>query len=118
MNSTTQPQLEDFIDLEEQYQVATFKKFPFVIERGEDVWVYTTDGDRYRDLYGGYAVGSTRHSHPRVVRRTRASLGSSDWLNSVVEWWMTTYARICRADLLNALSIEFEQINGCSSNGS
>ena len=31
---TTQPQFENLINLEEQYQVATYKKFPFVIERG------------------------------------------------------------------------------------
>jgi acetylornithine/N-succinyldiaminopimelate aminotransferase len=65
---STQPQTENIIDVEEQYQVATYKKFPFVIERGEDVWVYTSTGERYLDLYGGHAVVSTGHSHPRVVR--------------------------------------------------
>ena len=59
---------EHIIDVEEKYQVATYKKFPFVIERGEDVWVYTTEGERYLDLYGGHAVVSTGHSHPRVVK--------------------------------------------------
>jgi len=63
-----QPQPKNLIDLEEQYQVATYKKFPFVVERGEDVWVYTTDGERYLDLYGGHAVVATGHSHPRVVK--------------------------------------------------
>jgi acetylornithine aminotransferase/acetylornithine/N-succinyldiaminopimelate aminotransferase len=32
------------------------------------VWVLTADGDRYLDLYGGHAVVSTGHSHPRIVR--------------------------------------------------
>ena len=63
-----QPQLENIIDVEEKYQVATYKKFPFVIERGEDVWVYTTGGEKYLDLYGGHAVVATGHSHPRVVK--------------------------------------------------
>ena len=54
--------------MEEQYQVATYKKFPFVVERGDDVWVYTTDGQRYLDLYGGHAVVATGHSHPRIVK--------------------------------------------------
>jgi acetylornithine/N-succinyldiaminopimelate aminotransferase len=65
---STQPQTENIIDVEEQYQVATYKKFPFAVERGEDVWVYTSTGERYLDLYGGHAVVSTGHSHPRVVR--------------------------------------------------
>jgi acetylornithine/N-succinyldiaminopimelate aminotransferase len=65
---TTKPEHESIIDIEERYQVASYKKFPLVIERGKDVWVYTSDGDRYLDLYGGHAVTSTGHSHPRVVR--------------------------------------------------
>src|SRR5215470_1264624 len=65
---TSKPQQQSILVIEEQYQVATYKKFPFVIERGEDVWVYTTDGERYLDLYGGHAVVSTGHSHPRIVR--------------------------------------------------
>jgi acetylornithine/N-succinyldiaminopimelate aminotransferase len=60
--------MENIIDVEEQYQVATYKKFPFVVERGEDVWVYTSTGERYLDLYGGHAVVSTGHSHPRIVK--------------------------------------------------
>ena len=64
----TEPQTESIIETEDHYQVATYKKFPFVIERGEDVWVLTADGDRYLDLYGGHAVVSTGHSHPRIVR--------------------------------------------------
>jgi len=65
---TTKPEFEDIIAIEEKYQVATYKKFPFVISRGEDVWVYTTEGERYLDLYGGHAVVSTGHSHPRIVK--------------------------------------------------
>ncbi|HSB10281.1 MAG TPA: aspartate aminotransferase family protein, partial [Blastocatellia bacterium] len=52
----------------EQYPDATYKKFPFVVDRGEDVWVYTSNGERYLDLYGGHAVVSTGHSHPRIVQ--------------------------------------------------
>lgn len=65
---TTKAQPENLIDTEEKYQVATYKKFPFVIERGEDVWVYTSEGERYLDLYGGHAVVSTGHSHPRIIQ--------------------------------------------------
>src|SRR5262244_3680383 len=53
--------------LEEQYQLATYKKMPIVAERGEGVWVYTSDGERYLDLYGGHAVAGTGHCHPHVV---------------------------------------------------
>src|ERR1041384_2112912 len=58
-------------ELEEQYQLATYKKMPVVAERGEGVWIFTSDGERYLDLYGGHAVAGTGHCHPHVVKALR-----------------------------------------------
>ena len=60
---------------EDKFQIATYKKMPIVAERGEGVWIYTSDGDKYLDLYGGHAVAGTGHCHPHVVNalRTQAS---------------------------------------------
>ena len=60
--------LKDVTALEEQFQVATYKKMPVVAERGEGVWIYASDGERYLDLYGGHAVAGTGHCHPHVVQ--------------------------------------------------
>src|SRR5918999_5917716 len=54
--------------LEERHQLATYKKMPLVAERGEGCWIYTSDGERYLDLYGGHAVAGTGHCHPHVVK--------------------------------------------------
>jgi len=56
---------------EEQFQLATYKKMPVAAERGEGVWIYTSDGTRYLDLYGGHAVAGTGHCHPHVVAALR-----------------------------------------------
>ncbi|HXT62275.1 MAG TPA: aspartate aminotransferase family protein [Pyrinomonadaceae bacterium] len=58
---------ESTIAREETFQLATYKKMPIVAERGEGVWVFTSDGERYLDLYGGHAVAGTGHCHPHVV---------------------------------------------------
>jgi acetylornithine/succinyldiaminopimelate/putrescine aminotransferase len=91
---STQPQVENIIDVEEQYQVATYKKFPFVVERGEDVWVVTSTGERYLDLYGGHAVVSTGHSHPRVVRAISEQAGRLIFYSNLV--YNDTRARAAR----------------------
>jgi acetylornithine/N-succinyldiaminopimelate aminotransferase len=59
--------LEEVQASEDRYQLATYKKMPIVAERGEGVWLYSADGRKYLDLYGGHAVAGTGHSHPRVV---------------------------------------------------
>jgi acetylornithine/N-succinyldiaminopimelate aminotransferase len=56
---------------EEQFQLATYKKMPIVAERGEGVWIFTSNGERYLDLYGGHAVAGTGHCHPHVVAAIR-----------------------------------------------
>ena len=63
--------LDETTSLEERYQLATYKKMPIVAERGEGVWIYASNGDRYLDLYGGHAVAGTGHCHPHVVKAIR-----------------------------------------------
>src|SRR5205814_7333223 len=68
---TTITSSDEIAASEERYQLATYKKMPVVAERGEGVWVYTSSGDRYLDLYGGHAVAATGHCHPHVVAAIR-----------------------------------------------
>jgi len=62
---------EEITALEERYQLATYKKMPVVAERGEGVWIYASNGERYLDLYGGHAVAGTGHCHPHVIAAIR-----------------------------------------------
>ena len=57
--------------MEGRFQLATYKKMPIIAERGEGVWIYARNGDRYLDLYGGHAVAGTGHCHPHVVKAIR-----------------------------------------------
>ena len=54
--------------LEDEFQLATYKKMGVAVERGSGAWVWTSEGEKYLDLYGGHAVCATGHSHPHVVR--------------------------------------------------
>src|SRR5437667_4613250 len=71
MKATAVINLEETIALEERYQLATYKKMPIVAERGEGVWIFAGNGERYLDLYGGHAVAGTGHCHPHVVKAIR-----------------------------------------------
>lgn len=45
----------------------TYKRLPLEVERGEGVYLYTRDGKRYLDMFGGLAVNALGYAHPRVV---------------------------------------------------
>lgn len=58
--------------LEEQFQIATYAKMNIAVETGKGAWIWTSDGEKYLDLYGGHAVCATGHAHPRVVEALKA----------------------------------------------
>lgn len=66
---------EEIRALEDEFQLATYKKMPLVAERGEGAWLYASEGHRYLDLYGGHAVAATGHCHPHVVASLQAQAG-------------------------------------------
>jgi len=75
---------EDIAAREEQFQLATYKKFPFAPVRGEGCWVETSEGERYLDLYGGHAVCATGHCHPHVVEALKSQADRILFYSNVV----------------------------------
>ncbi len=45
---------------------------PLQIDRGEGSWIFTPDGDRYLDFFGGVLTTMIGHNHPRVTAAIQA----------------------------------------------
>jgi len=45
-----------------------YQHLPIELARGEGVYVYSGEGKRYLDLYGGHAVAILGYAHPQLVR--------------------------------------------------
>lgn len=54
---------KDYMNLGEQYLVHTYNRFPIVIDRAEDVYVYDVNGKKYLDFAAGIAVSSLGYSN-------------------------------------------------------
>lgn len=57
----------DIIRDEARYVMQTYRRADIVLERGEGVYLYDTDGHRYLDFMSGIAVAALGHSHPAVA---------------------------------------------------
>ncbi|UCE28382.1 MAG: ornithine--oxo-acid transaminase [Candidatus Coatesbacteria bacterium] len=58
----------EYIALEEQYNAKNYKPLDVVLERGEGVWVWDVEGNKYMDFLAAYSALNQGHCHPRLVR--------------------------------------------------
>ena len=54
--------------LDQQYYLQTFKRYPLAFERGKGAHLWDVEGTEYIDMLAGIAVTSVGHSHPKVVK--------------------------------------------------
>src|ERR1700675_3523608 len=63
------------IDLEKQYLLQNYARYPVVLHRGKGCYVYDTAGKRYLDLLARIGVNGPRHAHPRITKVIREQAG-------------------------------------------
>lgn len=59
------------IDLEKQYLLQNYARYPLVLTRGKGCYVYDASGKRYLDLIAGIGVNALGHAHPRLMKVIR-----------------------------------------------
>ena len=62
-------------DLEQQYLLQNYARYPLVLARGKGCYVYDTEGRRYLDFLTGIGVNALGHAHPRIVKVIREQAG-------------------------------------------
>lgn len=58
---------QELIAKAEQLFTPNYKPAPIVLDRGEGVWVWDKEGNKYLDLVSGIAVSALGHGHPALV---------------------------------------------------
>jgi len=58
---------QDYIALEDQFGAHNYKPLDVVLERGESIWVWDVDGNRYLDFLSAYSAVNQGHCHPRIL---------------------------------------------------
>lgn len=54
--------------VEARFCARNYAPLPVVVTRGQDVYLYDTEGHRYLDMMSAYSAVSHGHAHPRLVR--------------------------------------------------
>src|SRR5215467_12742131 len=62
---------QEVMDLERDYLLQNYARYPLVLARGKGCHVYDIDGKRYLDFISGIGVNALGHGHPRLVKAIR-----------------------------------------------
>lgn len=57
---------EEYVALEDRYNAHNYQPLDVVLERGEGVWVWDVEGNRYLDCLSSYSAINQGHVHPRI----------------------------------------------------
>ncbi len=57
---------QDFIEAENEYGASNYKPLDVVLSRGEGVWLWDVEGNRYLDCLAGYSAVNQGHCHPKI----------------------------------------------------
>lgn len=80
------------MDREARYGAHNYHPLPVVLERGEGIYVWDTDGKRYFDFLSAYSAVNQGHCHPKIVKAMtdqaqKLTLTSRAFYNNVLGEW-------------------------------
>lgn len=63
------------MDLEREYLLQNYSRYPLVLARGKGCYLYDIEGRRYLDFISGIGVNALGHAHPRIMKVLREQAG-------------------------------------------
>ena len=72
MAAETMQQSAYYIGLEDKYGAHNYHPLPVVLSRGEGVYLWDVDGNRFYDFLSAYSAVNQGHCHPRIIEALNA----------------------------------------------
>lgn len=91
----------EIIQKTEQFGANNYHPLPVVLTKGDGIWVWDHDGNRYLDMLSAYSALSHGHRHPRVIAALKAQADR-----------LTLTSRAFHNDLLGELYERISKLTG------
>ncbi len=94
---------KDYMEREAQYGAHNYHPLPVVLEKGEGIYVWDTDGKKYFDFLSAYSAVNQGHCHPRIIgamkeQAQKLTLTSRAFYNNVLGEWEEYITRYFKYD--------------------
>ena len=60
---------KELMQIEDQYGAHNYHPLDVVLTKGDGIWVYDTEGNKYLDFLSAYSSVNQGHCHPRIVNK-------------------------------------------------
>jgi ornithine--oxo-acid transaminase len=67
MTTATPTSTASFLQEVDQYSAHNYHPLPVILERGDGVWVWDVEGNRYLDMLSAYSALNQGHRHPAIL---------------------------------------------------
>lgn len=65
----------DYIELEDELGAHNYKPLNVVLNKGEGIWVWDVEGQKYLDCLSAYSAVNQGHCHPEILKTMQAQAG-------------------------------------------
>jgi acetylornithine/N-succinyldiaminopimelate aminotransferase len=73
--TATQPEVSSVVDLERDYLLQNYARYPIVLSRGKGPYLWDTNGKKYLDFISGIGVNALGHAHPQITKVIKDQAG-------------------------------------------
>ncbi len=75
MVQATAARTDALIEEVDRYSAHNYHPLPVVLDRGEGIWVWDVEGNRYMDMLAAYSALNQGHRHPRILAAAEEQMG-------------------------------------------
>ncbi len=105
----------DYIEIEEKYGAHNYHPLDIIIEKGEGVWVYDIEGNKYLDFLSAYSAVNQGHCHPRIIRSLteqaqKLTLTSRAFRNNQLAYFYQELAELCEMEMVLPMNTGAEAV--------
>ncbi len=95
---------DQLIDLTERHSAPNYRPLPVVLARGQGIWVWDPEGNRYLDFLACYSAVNHGHCHPTIVaalreQAERIAVTSRAFHNAELGPFLAELCELCGADM-------------------
>lgn len=109
---------QETIALEKQYGATNYKPLDVVLERGEGIWVWDVEGNRYLDCLSAYSAVNQGHCHPQILKTmqeqaTKLTLTSRAFRNDQLGLFYKELCELTKSHVALPMNSGAEAVESC-----